>query len=307
MTLAIHDTGDFAATFQIAGRPIRGRTVRMGPASISPILDRHDYPHHLAQILGEAVLLAALVGASLKFEGKILVQAEGDGPVRLLVGEYSTNGHVRGYARYDAEGWANLERVNKGGEPHMPQLFGRTGRLGLILVQDNPSIQPYQGIVPLTKASLAQCAEDYFAMSEQVPSRIRLAVERSAADGGWTAGGMLVQRIAGDDARGETDEGWREAEALFATLSPGELIDTGLPVTELLYRLFHEQGVTLEGAMPVADKCTCSEERLVTTLSQMPDESLRELVEEDGNLSIDCQFCGRHYNVDISRVTGPVN
>lgn len=301
-----HETGDFAATFQIEGRPIRGRAVRMGAASISPILDRHDYPFHLAQILGEAVALAALVGASLKFEGKILVQAEGDGPVTLLVGEYNTNGNVRGYARYDAAGWANLERVNKGGEPHMPQLFGRTGRLGLILVQDNPDIQPYQGIVPLNKATLAQCAEDYFDMSEQVPSSIRLSVDR-AEDGTWTAGGMLVQRIAGDDARGETDEGWREAEVLFSTLTPGELIDQNLPMTELLYRLFHEQGVTLDAGMAVLDQCTCSEERLVTTLSQMPDESLRELVEEDGNLSIDCQFCARHYNVDISRVTGPVN
>lgn len=307
MTRIPHETGDFAATFQIEGRPIRGRAVRMGAASISSILDRHDYPHHLARILGEAVTLAALVGASLKFDGRILVQAEGEGPVTLLVGEYNTNGNVRGYARYNPEGWAKLERVNKGGEPHMPQLFGRSGRLGLILVQDNPDIQPYQGIVPLNKASLSQCAEDYFRMSEQVPSRIRLAVDRSAGDGAWTAGGMLVQRIAGDDARGETDEGWHEAEVLFSTLTPAELIDPGLPMTELLYRLFHEQGVTLESGMTVLDQCTCSEERLVTTLGQMPDESLRELVEEDGNLSIDCQFCARHYKVDISRVTGPVN
>jgi len=116
-----------------------------------------------------------------------------------------------------------------------------------------------------------------------------------------------VQRIAGDDARGDTDEGWREAEALFATLSHGELIDVQLPMTELLYRLFHEQGVSLETGTAVRDQCTCSETRLVSTLSQMPDASLRELVEEDGNLSIDCQFCARHYTIDISRVTGPLN
>jgi molecular chaperone Hsp33 len=305
MTQTAQDTGDFAATFQIEGRPIRGRAVRMGAASISPILARHDYPPHLATILGEAVMLAALVGASLKFEGKILVQAEGDGPVTMLVGEYNTNGNVRGYARYDAEGWANLERVNKGGEPHMPQLFGRTGRLGLILVQDNPDIQPYQGIVPLNKATLSQCAEDYFTMSEQVPSRIRLAIDKT--EDGWAAGGMLIQRIAGDDARGETDEGWREAEALFGTLSRAELTDANLPVSELLFRLFHEQGVRLEGTMPVVDQCTCNQERLVGTLSQMPDESLRELVEPDGSLSIDCQFCARHYVIDIAEVTGPVN
>lgn len=305
MTQPASLTGDFAATFQIAGRPIRGRAVRMDAKSLAPILARHDYPDDLAAILGEAVMLACLVGASLKFEGKILVQAEGDGPVTMLVGEYNTNGNVRGYARYNAEGWANLKRVNKGGEPHMPQLFGRTGRLGLILVQDNPDIQPYQGIVPLNKASLSQCAEDYFFMSEQVPSRIRLAIEKTPD--GWTAGGMLIQRIAGDDARGDTDEGWREAEALFNTLSDGELTDTGLPMQDLLYRLFHEQGVSLEGAIPLADQCTCNQERLTATLRQMPDESLRDLVEPDGTLSIDCQFCARHYTIGIAEVTGPVN
>lgn len=307
MTQPAHDTGDFAATFQIEGRPIRGRAVRMGAGSVSPILERHDYPAHLAQILGEAVTLAALVGSSLKFEGKILVQAEGDGPVSLLVGEFSTDGGVRGYARYDKDAWAHLERVNKGDAPHMPQLFGRAGRLGLILVQDNPSIQPYQGIVPLDKATLSQCAEDYFLMSEQVPSRIRLTAEQSPGEGGWVAAGMMVQRIAGDENRGDTDEAWREAEALFGTLSAAELTDASLPVPDLLFRLFHEQGVSLETGLPVTDKCTCNQERLVTTLRQMPDESLHELVEPDGTLAIDCQFCARHYTIPIEQVTGPVN
>lgn len=307
MTQNAHDTGDFAASFQIEGRPVRGRAVRMGADSVSPILARHDYPPHLAKILGEAITLAALVGTSLKFEGRVLVQAEGDGPISLMVGEYASHGGVRGYARFDKDAWANLERVNKGAEPHMPQLFGRTGRLGLILIHDNPDVQPYQGIVPLHKATLAQCAEDYFAMSEQVPSRIRLEVKHLDGYAGWISGGMMVQRIAGDETRGDTDEEWREAEALFATLTPQELVDPELPMTELLFRLFHETGVSLEPGMAVADKCTCNEERLVSTLRQMPDESLRELVEPDGNLSIDCQFCARHYTVGIDQVTGPVN
>lgn len=307
MTQHAHDTGDFAASFQIEGRAVRGRVVRLGSASVSPILARHDYPAHLAGLLGEALTLAALVGVSLKFDGRILVQAESDdGVVRLLVGEYSTHGGLRGYARYDSEAWANLDRINKGKAPHMPQLFGRTGRLGLILLQDNPNIQPYQGIVPLTKGTLSQCAEDYFAMSEQVPSRIRLAVEETPG-GEFVAGGMMIQRIAGDETRGDTEEDWREAEALFATLTPQELADPALPAPELLYRLFHEQGVSIEPGVPVTDHCTCNEERLVSTLKQMPDESLRDLVEPDGSLSIDCQFCARHYVIPIARVTGPVS
>lgn len=299
-------SGDFTASFQIEDRPIRGRAVRMGAGSIAPILSRHDYPQHLARILGEAVTLSALVGASLKFKGRLLVQAEGDGPVRLMVGEYTTSGSVRGYARYDAGAWANLDRLNRGEAPHMPQLFGPAGRLGLILIQDNPAIQPYQGIVPLEKATLGQCAEDYYTMSEQVPSRIRLSVNQTDA-GDWVAGGMMVQRIAGDAARGDTSEAWREAEALFGTLTGGELADPALPMPDLLFRLFHEQGVRMESGLAVADQCTCNEDRLIATLRNMPDASLRELVEPDGNLAIDCQFCARHYKIDIDRVTGPVN
>ncbi|MFN7054632.1 Hsp33 family molecular chaperone HslO [Hyphomonas sp.] len=306
MTGPAQTSGDFTASFQIEGRPVRGRAVRMAGASIAPILARHDYPPHLARILGEAVTLAALVGASLKFEGRILVQAEGDGPVRLLVGEYSTGGGVRGYARYDADAWANLDRLNKGRPPHMPQLFGPAGRLGLILIQDNPALQPYQGIVPLSKATLSQCAEDYYAMSEQVPSRIRLSVSQTE-DGGWVAGGMMVQKIAGDAARGDTTEAWHEAEALFGTLTETELTDPDLPVAELLFRLFHEQGVRMEPGEAISDHCTCNEDRLIATLRGMPDEALRELVEPDGTLSIDCQFCARHYTIPITRVTSPAN
>ena len=228
----------------------------------------------------------------------------------MLVGEYRSDGGVRGYAKFDAEAWAQLDKVNKGDAPHMPQLFGPSGRLALIIIQDNPAIQPYQGIVPLAKGTLSECAEDYFEMSEQVPTRLKLSVaELDRKDGHpvWVSGGMMVQRIAADDARGETEEPWREAEALFATLTDAELADPDLPMEELLYRLFHEQGVTMETPQALDDRCTCNQERLVETLKQMPDESLREMTEEDGTLGIDCQFCNRHYDVAIEDVTGDTN
>lgn len=298
---------DFVTNFQIVERPIRGRAVRMGEGSLSGILHRHDYPKNLARILGEAVTLASLVGSSLKFSGRLLVQAEGDGPVSMLVGEYRTDGGVRGYAKFDREAWAHLDKVNKGDAPHMPQLFGPNGRLALIIIQDNPGVQPYQGIVPLTKGTLRECAEDYFAMSEQVPTRIHLTVaELDRIDGSpvWVSGGMMVQRIAADDTRGDTDEAWREAEALFATLTDAELADPDLPVQDLLFRLFHEQGVMMETPQGLDDRCTCNQERLVETLKQMPDASLREMTEPDGSLAIDCQFCSRHYSIAIEDVTG---
>ena len=298
---------DFVTGFSPQGLPVRGRIIRLNGETISPILKRHAYPEHLAEILGEALMLAALVGSGMKFEGKILAQAEGDGPVSMLVGEYTRSGKLRAYARHEPERWAWLNKVNKGDKPHMPQLFGAMGRLGLLIVHDNPDLKPYQGIVPLMKGSLAECAQDYFTRSEQVETRLRLAVRKDEA-GAWIGGGMMVQKIAGDEARGDTDEGWREAEALFATLGADELTDPSLPPSDLVYRLFHEGGVALDGdAQALRDECTCSRERLVGTLQGMADESLREMVEPDGSLSVDCQFCSRNYSIAIEEVTEAAN
>lgn len=300
-----HLKDDLVANFQLENKPLRGRISRLGSVSLAPILARHAYPDELARLLGEAVTLAALVGASLKFEGRLLVQAEGNGPVSMLVGEYTTQGGIRGYARYDADRWADLERINKGGRPHMPQLFG-SGALALIMIQDDPNIQPYQGVVPLTKATLAECAEDYFAQSEQVPTKVALSVAELTVAGQapeWRSGGMLLQRIAGDETRGDTSEVWDEARALFATLSDGELADPDLGAENLLYRLFHESGVRMEASTPVHDACTCNEERLRATLSKMPSSELQDMAEQDGTLGIDCQFCNRHYDIPVSDVT----
>ncbi len=297
---------DFIAGFSPQGLPVRGRVLRMGAGSLSPILKRHAYPDHLAEILGEALMLSTLVGAGLKFEGKVLAQAEGDGPVSMLVGEYRKDGGVRAYCQHEPERWAYLEKVNKGDKPHMPQLFGPLGRLGLIILHDNPDMQPYQGIVPLTKGSLAECARDYFRQSEQVETHLMLAIEKTAA-GDWIGGAMMVQRIAGDDARGDTSDGWREAEALFATLSAEELLDEALPADQLLYRMFHEGGVVMDDPQILADACTCNHDRLVGTLSAMSDEALREMVEPDGTLVVDCQFCSREYVIPIGDVTSAVS
>ena len=313
MGRAMTDTAhinDFVANFQIEQRPVRGRIAKLGALSLDGILSRHDYPPTLARVLGEAVTLAALVGSSLKFEGRLLVQAEGDGPVSMMVGEYRTDGGLRGYARFDEARWANLDRINRGDRPHMPQLFGKTGRLALIMIADTAGTQPYQGIVPLTKATLAECAEVYFRDSEQVPSRVGLSVAELNVPGQpsqWRAGGMLVQQIAGDDARGETGDAWDEAKALFGTLTDTELADPDLPADQLLYRLFHETGVRMEPPSDLRDACTCNEARLISTLKSMPDAELRELVEPDGSLSIDCQFCNRHYAIAIADVTGAPN
>ena len=296
---------DAVLNFQIDGRPVRGRMTMLGEATLDPILKRHDYPTEIARLLGEALVLATLVGSSLKFQGKLLVQAEGDGIISMLVGEYTTDGNLRAYARFDPARWKRLEEINRGGRPHIPQLFGK-GALGLIIVHDDPSMQPYQGLVPLEKGTLAECAEVYFNSSEQVPTQLRLAVGELAVPGEatqWMAGGAVIQQVAGDDKRGDTDDAWETASALFETLTDEELIDPDVSINELLFRLFHEDGVRVETAQPLADACSCNEDRLLRTLATMPDAELRELVEPDGTLSVDCQFCARKYSVPIESVT----
>ena len=231
------------------------------------------------------------------------MQAEGDGPVKMLVAEYSTNGDLRAYARFDEKKWEKLQRINKGGRPHMPQLFGK-GVLALIMVNDDRNMKPYQGVVPLTKATLAECAEVYFQQSEQVPTKVALSaaeysVENEALK--WRTGGILLQQIAGDDARGATEEAWDEAQALFATISDVELVDPDLTSDALLYRLFHEGGVRSELIANVKDQCTCNMERLRGTLSSMPSVELEDM-SEDGVLKIDCQFCARHYDILLAEI-----
>ncbi len=300
------DLTDFVAGFAPQDLPVRGQILRLGSGTLSPILKRHAYPEHLGEILGEALMLSALIGSGMKFEGKILVQAEGDGPVSMLVGEFRKDGSLRAYANHEPERWAWLEKVNKGDKPHMPQLFGPMGRLGLIIVHDNPNLQPYQGIVPLEKGSLAECARDYFRQSEQVETHLMLAINKDAG-GEWQGAAMMIQRIAGDQARGDTTEGWREAEAKFATLTAEELLDPALRADQLIYRLFHEGGVAMDDPKTLTDTCTCSRERLISTLSGMSDEALHDMVEPDGTLVVDCQFCSRDYVIPIEQVTGKVS
>jgi molecular chaperone Hsp33 len=293
---------DFVAAFQIEDQPVRGRITRLGDGTLDPILKRHDYPRWAAHLLGEAVTLAVLVSASLKFEGKVTVQAQGEGPVSLLVAEAASQGGVRGYLRLDRDRWARLERINKGAKPHIPQVIGQ-GVLALMLTPDDPEASPYQGLVPLDGKTLADCAEAYFAQSEQIPTRVRLAVAELSEKGAlhWRAGGALLQQVAGDDARGETDDAWETAEALFATLTDLELADPSLSSGRLLFRLFHEDGVRLEPPRPLEDRCTCSPDRLARTLANLSPEQARDLADADGVIEASCQFCARTYRLSTNQ------
>jgi molecular chaperone Hsp33 len=295
---------DFVASFQIEDTSVRGRIARLGDGVLDPILKRHDYPRWAAHLLGEAVTLAVLVSASLKFEGRVMVQAQGEGPVSLLVAEARSDGGVRGYLRLNKEKWDFVDRVNKGQRPHIPQALGR-GVLALLLQPDDPDQAPWQSMVPIEGATLADCAQMWFSQSEQVPTRVRLAVAEVSEPGGtkrWRSGGALIQQVAGDAARGATDEPWDNARHLFDTITDLELVDPDVSSAELLLRLFHESGVRLEPLKPLTDKCTCSDEKLLDTLRQMPRAEVVDLAKDDGAITADCQFCGRLYRFPIDQI-----
>lgn len=285
-------TDDLVAPFQIERQPVRGRIVRLGSA-VDEILTRHDYPDAVANLLGEACALAALVGASLKFDGRLIVQAQGSGPVRFVVVDYDTEGFLRGYCRYDAEAVAKASSGFV--RPGAKSLLGEG--MFVMTIDQGPEMERYQGIVAIEGETLALCAEQYFAQSEQTPTRVRLAVGQTGTDGAWRAGGLLIQNIASDAARGSTEEAWRTAQSLFETLGEEELIDEGLPGERLLFRLFHEDGVRVFEPKALTAFCRCSEEKILSVLNSFPQVERDDMVEADGRIHVTCEYCSRVYAI----------
>lgn len=281
---------DIVGAFQIEGEPVRGRIARLGPA-IEEILRGHDYPESVANLLGEACALAALVGSNLKFDGRLIVEARGAGPVRYVVADYDTSGGLRGYCRFAAD---EVEAVSQGFlRPGAKTLLGEG--VFMMTVDQGPDMDRYQGVTSIDGETLALCAEQYFAQSEQTPTRVRLAVGRE--ESGWRAGGFLIQYIAADDARGDTLEAWVRTQAFFETLGEDELLDTELSSDRLLFRLFHEDGVRVFGSKPLRAFCRCNEERIVTVLKSFDRAEREDMVEDDGKIHVTCEYCSRVYAV----------
>jgi molecular chaperone Hsp33 len=286
---------DLVAPFQIEGWPVRGRITRLG-ASIHEVLTRHDYPEPVANLLGEACALAALVGSSLKFEGRLIVQAQGDGPVSYVVCDYDTTGAFRGYCRFDPD---RLVEVSGGfARPGAETLLGKG--VFIMTIDQGADMDRYQGVTSIAGETLALCAEEYFAQSEQTPTRIRLAVGQVDTGEGptWRAGGVMIQNIASDDARGSTEDAWFRAQALFQTTGEDELIDPTLPAETLLWRLFNEDGVRVFEPLALEAFCRCSEDRIATVLQSFSAEERADMVEADGKVRVTCEYCSRVYELE---------
>jgi molecular chaperone Hsp33 len=294
---------DLILPFQAEQADVLGRLVKLGP-TVDTILSRHAYPEPVSRLLGEAVALTALLGAALKSDGKLILQATTDGPVDLLVADYQVPGALRGYARFDADRVAALDPVDDVallGQGHFAMTIDR-----------GVDTERYQGVVPLEGETLTQAADTYFRQSEQLPTFIRLAVARHyrAGDGEgawtWRAGGLLVQKLTREGGVGsprEFEEDWTRAKSLAETVEDHELLDPMLPPERLLYRLFHEEQVRVYRAIPLETYCSCSRDRVKDLLASFSPEDLADMV-VDGEVWVTCEFCNARYNFDPESFSG---
>src|SRR3569623_2152378 len=302
---------DAVLPYEVDALDVRGRLERLGPA-LDEILTRHDYPAPVGKLLGEAIVLPTLLGSARKFDGRFILQAQTDGPVSFLVVDFKAPDRLRAYARYDAArlGEAKDSSMDSGA------LLGR-GHLAMT-VDQGAEMSRYQGLVALDGGSLEDAAHEYFLRSEQIPTRVRLAVgeERRSSDGGkhhWRAGDMLMQVLPkaperarqvdldpGDAPEGTTphdvaeDDAWVEARSLISTVEDVELIDPDLSGERLWYRLFHERGVRVCNPVALKAQCSCSRDAVAAMLKSFtPDD--RSAMVKDNKVVVTCEFCSSVY------------
>jgi molecular chaperone Hsp33 len=303
---------DSILPFEVAALDLRGRIVRLGPA-VDAVLTSHDYPLPVAKLLGEAIVLTVMLGSALKFDGRFILQTQSDGPVRMLVVDFTSPDKVRGCARFDAE---RVRVAEAAGEAKPGQLLGK-GHLAMTIDQ-GPDMSRYQGLVPLEGNDLEQVAHEYFLRSEQIPTRVRLAVAEEYRGGNgarrhWRAGGILAQFLPKSPERSRQadldpgnappgtephvlaeDDAWVEGRSLIDTVDDLDLIDPDVSSERLAYRLFHERGVRVFRSAPVRAQCSCSRDSVESMLRSFPAEDRDDMI-EDGKITVTCEFCSSTY------------
>ena len=293
---------DLVQPFRIDPFALRGRLVRLGPA-LDHILSQHAYPEPVAAMLGEAITLAVVLAGALKYDGVFTLQTKGDGPIRLMVADVSTDGAVRGYAQYDEKKLASITAVKGAVGMSVPRLLG-AGYIAFTVDQGEETDR-YQGIVELAGSSLADCAQHYFRQSEQIQAGIKLAVGRSGPGRTWRAGGLMLQRVPPEGGYSviadDVEDGWRRAMVLMSSATSEELIDPALAPRRLLFRLFHEDGVRVYDTHLLEARCRCSRERIETILRAFPADELDDMRKERVT-TVTCEFCSRRYTFDADEI-----
>ncbi|HGM6861590.1 TPA: Hsp33 family molecular chaperone HslO [Serratia rubidaea] len=262
---------------------VRGELVTLSD-TYRHILDNHDYPAPVQALLGEMLVATSLLTATLKFNGDITVQLQGDGPLKLAVINGNNQQEMRGIARLQGD-------IAEGST--LQQMIGN----GVMVITITPAEgERYQGVVALEGETLAECLENYFRQSEQLPTR--LFIRTGEADGQPAAGGMLLQVLPAQDEQNADD--FDHLVQLTATIKNEELFT--LPANEVLYRLYHQEEVTLYEPQPVVFRCTCSRQRCADALLTLDTDEVATMLEQDGNIDMHCDYCGSHYVFDAMDV-----
>lgn len=303
---------DTVLPFQLDRSDIRGRVARLDGV-LDQVLAQHQYPPAIEALVAEMALLTALIGQTIKLRWKLSLQVRGDGPARLIATDYygptedGKPARIRAYASYDKD------KIDPTGHP-----FSQIGKgYFAILIDQGEGSTPYQGITPIAGSSLSECAETYFAQSEQLPTSFKLTFGKSSAPGTnehWRAGGLMLQAMpkassvqAQDQAQDngmtspadllDEDEGenWARANMLMQTVEELELIGPNVIPTQLLVRLFHEEKPRVFATQPIVFGCSCSEDKVRQSLSIYSARDIAHMTTQDGIVTADCQFCGAHY------------
>lgn len=291
--------GDFVLPFDIAKAGVRGRLVRLDAAS-ARALGAHALPEPAARVTGELVALGALLGTALKLDGRLTIQTKGDGPLDLVTADYygadeNRDRGVRGYARLDADRFANL--ADNG--------FGTLAGKGALAITIEPRVggKTYQGIVELSPHGIGASAETYFAQSEQLPTVIRLAAAPLYVAGDpmprWRAGGLMLQMTPESAKQGQEtrSDDWERLSLLLKTVEDIELVDTSLAPETLLWRLFHEDEVRVAPPERVIFRCDCDTGRITRILKRYTADERQGLADPDGVIRARCEFCGKSHEI----------
>jgi len=246
----------------------------------------HNYPEIIRQYLGEVVAASVLLSATLKFEGSLTIQASGDSALTLMVVECRNDFGVRGVAKFQQD---MLNEISQ--QTDIKMLLG-DGNL-IITIEQFKTKERYQGIVALEGNSIADFLEGYLERSEQLETRIFLASDEKAV------AGLLLQQLPGQR---EADDSWERITHLGSTIKPEELL--GLEAKEILHRLYHEEDVRLFEAESIYFKCTCSRDKVTNMLRSISQQEASDIIKEQGNISVDCEFCGKSYQFDEIDIAG---
>ena len=283
--------------FQIEGMDVRGRAVRLGTV-VDQILSAHDYPEVINVLLGDLLSLTALLGSMLKYDGIVTVQLKGSGAIKMLVADLEVSegepGKLRAYAQIDYD---ILKQYGK--NPSFKALM-KKGYMALTIDQGE-DMDRYQGVVELDSASLKDTAVLYFKQSEQTPTEIRLTTCRDQVTGNWRSGGIMVQHLSrgeeGQERLLEDDQAdaWNRATVLMNSVKDEELSDPTLDLDQVLFRLYHEDGVRVFEPSHLEHGCRCSRERIFFVLKSLSEDDINHAFEDDKTINVNCEFCNKDY------------